>query len=127
MRLAFTLGVLLLMCSQTAPAAQVRFTGRTNADPVLIKDALQDILRVAQANQGCTTLSDVRSTVLPEDYVPEDERYRVAEAKVRYERWDVTLCDRPDSFLFSFWPSPEGGSLFALGYPLPADLPPAGQ
>ena len=123
MKYAF-LAMMLFAAASPAAADQVRFTGRTSAtDPILIRDALQNILRYAHATQQCTTLSSVEASVLPADYRPADPRYRVADGPVTYERWDAVLCGRSTPFLVGFWPAPEGGTMFQVSHPIPDDLP----
>lgn len=126
MRLAAAIGAMLLFAAGPAAAEQVRFTGNTTADATLIRDALQNILRHAYGTQGCASLTAVEAAVLP-GYVPADDRYRVQQSDVRYERWDAVLCERPVSYLVGFWPSPEGGTMFQVSHPLPADVPPGSR
>lgn len=104
---------------------QVHFTGRTTADAVLIRDALGNIMRFAAARDNCSTLSAVEADVLPADYVPADPKYRVGEGRVTYERWDAHLCGRVTRFLVHFWSAPQGGTMFSVSYPYPADAPAA--
>jgi hypothetical protein len=109
--------------TEAASPQQVRFTGRTTADAVLIGDALGNILRFASASRNCQALSAVEASVLPADYVPGDPKYRVGEGKVVYERWDANLCGEVTTFLVHFWPSPQGGTMFSVSYPYPPDAP----
>ena len=119
MRIAGALGAMVLACSHPAMAQQVRFTGQTGADQTLLRDALQQLARHAYATLSCATLTAVSSTVLPDGFEPRPAN-RVAARIVRYERWDATLCGRTVSYLFGYWPSPEGGSMFQVSYPFPA-------
>jgi len=50
-------------------------------------------------------------------------RYRTEEPDVIYERWDVQLCDKTETFLLAFWPSEAGGMMFKISFPPPNDLP----
>lgn len=118
MRKAAALGFMMLVCGSPAFGQQVRFTGTTSADPILIRDALQQLARHAYAAEGCSSLTEVSSEILPESFEP-GPTYRVAAKGVRYERWNATLCGRSVSYLFGYWPSPEGGSLFQVSHPFP--------
>jgi hypothetical protein len=116
----------LLAVGVAAPARadQVHFTGSTTVDAVVIRDALQNILRIAAANEQCNVLSAVEASVLPAGYRP-PPAYAAAGAEARYERWDASLCGRVVPFLLSFWSPPEGGTMFQIGYPYPAEVPAA--
>jgi hypothetical protein len=113
---------LILAAGMTGPARadQVHFTGDTSADATVIRDALQNVLRVAAVSEHCSTMSAVQSSLLPQDYRP-PQGYDAAPATAHYERWDVTLCGRVVPFLLGFWTPAEGGTMFQIGYPYPAD------
>lgn len=115
---------LLLASSAPSPARadQVHFTGTTSVDAVVIRDALQNILRVAAA-RGCNQLSAVEASLLPSDYAPPDRNDYGERPGLRYERWNVTLCRSVIPFLLGFWTPPEGGTMFQIVLPLPADVP----
>ncbi len=119
---AARLATLLLATAAPAHADQVRFTGQTTADGLLIRDALQNILRFAYATRQCTTLTAVEANVL-DAYEPQDPMYRVGSGQITYESWSATLCGETIKFLISFWPSVEGGTMFGIGYPYPPDAP----
>lgn len=126
MRLTFLRALAALLCFTATPAAaqQVRFTGYTTAEPTLIRDTLNQLVRHAAATQACTELTAVEAAVLPPDYRPADPRYRAAAEgaaeDVTYERWDAMLCGRTVAYLVGFWPSPEGGTMFQLSHPFPS-------
>lgn len=109
----------------TAPAQadQVHFQGQTTANATLIKDTLQNILTFAHASKNCRTITAVDATILPPDYLPENPKYRVGVDPVTYEAWSATLCGETVKFLISFWSSVEGGTMFSIGFPYPADAP----
>jgi hypothetical protein len=119
---AILLGVTFLFAGQ-ARAGQVQFTGSTTANQLLIKDTLQNILQFSYTRSKCETLSTVNANVLPKNYVPSDPKYRVGNPPVIYESWSATLCGEQLKFLVSFWPSPEGGTMFGIGFPYPPDAP----
>ena len=125
MRIATSLAAfaaLLLAAGMTAPARadQVHFTGDTSADAAVIRDALQNVLRVTAVSEHCSTMSAVQSSLLPQNYRP-PRGYDAAPATAHYERWDVTLCGRVVPFLLGFWTPAEGGTMFQIGYPYPTD------
>ena len=98
----------------------MRFTGQTTADLQLIKDALRQIQLIGQARNDCGVISAVEASVHPQDYLP-SEAHRVGEGQVTYETWSTIMCDTEAKFLISFWEAPEGGTMFAVGYPHPTD------
>jgi hypothetical protein len=106
-----------------ATADQVRFTGNTTADTTLIRDALQNILLVGQAQLKCTSLEAVEATILSPKYRPPEAYAQPDKRKSTYESWNATLCGRPTKFLITFWPADDGGTMFAVGYPYPRDAP----
>jgi hypothetical protein len=116
---------LLLAVAAAAPARadQVHFTGTTSVDNIVIRDALQNIALVA-ASRGCTQITAVEARLLPADYRPTDADQHGDRPGLRYERWDVTLCGAVLPFLLAFWQPPEGGTMFQITLPYPADAPP---
>ncbi len=117
---------LLLALAVAAPAQadQVHFTGVTSVDNVVIRDTLQNILQVAAA-RGCNQLTAVEASMLPADYRPADAGQHGDRPGLRFERWDVTLCGTALPFLLGFWNAPQGGTMFQIILPYPADAPPA--
>ncbi len=122
-RAAIALVSSITICATPAMAEQLRFTGRTTANVVLIKDALRHIQLIGQGQRECGIISAVEASVLPESYSPSEAAYRVGDGPVIYESWSTTMCGDVVKFLISFWPAPDGGTLFAVGYPYPADAP----
>lgn len=119
-RATFAIAATLTFCATPAMAEQLRFTGQTTANLDLIKDTLRQIQLIGQARNDCGVISAVEAAVHPEDFLP-NEAYRVGEGQVTYETWSTTMCDSKVKFLISFWAAPEGGTMFAVGYPYPAD------
>jgi hypothetical protein len=115
---------LLLAFGTAAPARaeQVHFTGVTSVDEVVIRDTLQNILRVAAA-RGCNRLDAVEASMLPAAYRPDGGSDDAERPGLRYERWDVTLCGIVLPHLLGFWQPPEGGTMFQIILPYPADAP----
>jgi hypothetical protein len=125
MRYACFVPLLALLAAATAAPAradQVHFTGTTSVDQVVIHDTLQNILQLA-AGQGCNQLTAVVATLLPADYHPADYRDHGERPHLRYERWDVTLCGGVMPFLLGFWHAADGGTMFQIVLPYPADAP----
>jgi hypothetical protein len=117
------LGLVALAISQVSLADQVHFNGQTTANDLLIKDTLENILLFARATEKCSSLEAVDAVILPTNYAPSDPHYRAGKGTVTYESWNATLCGKHIKFLISFWPSSEGGTMFAVGYPYPRDAP----
>ncbi len=120
--LRFLALLLALGAAMPARADQVRFTGVTSVDAVVIRDTLQQILTVAAA-RGCNQLSAVEARMLPEDYRPADSADRGERPGLRFERWEVTLCGAVVPHLLGFWHPPQGGTMFQIIIPYPADAP----
>lgn len=110
------------LCATSAIAEQLRFTGQTTANVVLIKDTLRQIQLVGQAQTNCGVISAVEASILPKNYQP-SKAYRVGTWSVIYETWSTMMCGNEIKFLISFWPAPDGGMMFAVGYPYPSDAP----
>lgn len=121
-RAAVVIAGSVTLCAAPAMAEQLRFTGQTTANVMLIKETLRNIQLVGQGQRNCGVISAVDARVLPESYLPTGA-YRVGKGKVVYETWSTTMCGDVVKFLISFWPAPDGGTLFAVGYPYPADAP----
>ena len=118
--LAFASG--LALAASPAWADQVHFTGTTTVDQVVIRDTLQNIAQVAAA-RGCSQLTAVDATVLPASYRAPDADQRGDRPGLHYERWDVTLCGSTIPHLVGFWPAADGGTMFQITLPYPADAP----
>lgn len=103
-----------------AVANQIRFTGQTTANELLIKDTLQNIARFGDA-LDCTNLNTVEAKVMPTDYVPSEPSMVRSEPGTIYEHWTADFCGKNEEFLISFWPSEAGGTMFGIGYPFPVE------
>jgi hypothetical protein len=117
---------LLIIVAMPAPARadQLHFTGQTRVDGAVVRDAMQNVAQVAAGAEHCNQLTAVEASLLPDGWAPSDPAYRVGPAaSTRYERWDVSLCGRTVPFLLGFWPAPEGGMMFQVGYPYPEAAP----
>lgn len=105
----------------SAPPVQVRFTGRTTADATLTRDAVQEVARFSAHALKCDRLTGVEATIMPEGWQPADPNFRIGPPGTIYERWDAAGCGRGVPFLIAFWKPPEGGTMFQVGHPFPAD------
>jgi hypothetical protein len=114
--------MLSTVCATSAMAEQLRFTGQTTANLVLIKDTLRQIQLVGQAQNNCGVVSAVEASILPKGFQP-SKAYRVGDGSIIYETWSTTMCGKEIKFLISLWPAPNGGMMFAVGYPYPPDAP----
>lgn len=108
-----------------AQPAQVRLSGISSADPTLARDVLKEIRRFAASGIKCGDLTAVALSVQPPGWQPADPNYRIGPAGTRYERWEAVMCGQTRVFLIGFWTAPEGGTQFQVGYPFPAEAPPA--
>ena len=102
---------------------QLRFTGQTLADQILLKDILQNILLFGHAKFNCNSIELVEAEILDPSFDPSFDPSRTigenSSAQKSYERWQATLCDQKEMFLISHWPASQGGTDFAITYPFP--------
>jgi len=112
-------GVVGMLLSISLKAAEVRFTGNTTADEQLIGDTLQQVVTVAQAKLKCENLEGVVAEIMPQDFSPPHSMQVTGSDTVTYERWTATFYGKQVAFLITFWRDPQGGSLYAVGYPFP--------
>ena len=106
-----------------AHADQVRFTGQTTADDLLVRDTVQYILKFGYAAWNCPTLEAVEAVILPSSYKPTGAATRPEAGRGTYESWNATLCGKKVRFLVTFWPANQGGMMFTIGHPYPEDAP----
>lgn len=110
----------------SAPAVEIDFTGRTTADPELLWDAMQEVIRFSAGHAlKCGSVTAVKASIQPEGWQPADPNYRVAVPGTRYERWEVAQCGRVEPFLIAFWPRPGGKREYSVAYPFPKEPVPA--
>lgn len=120
MRLRILIGLLIIATAlSSAKADQVHFVGQTTADPTLMRDALRNVLLIAQARLNCSTLEVVKSEIMPSLFTPPGGRGPEGSAKTTYERWTATLCGKDVPFLLGFWAASDGGTMFRVQYPFP--------
>ncbi len=118
---------ILLLAAFSAGVAGVtraetfRFTGTTTVDMAVAKDALKQVQLVGLGKFDCGVIEGVEAEILPDNYRPDMNHEFVQGAKEVHERWIVSLCGRREPFLIGFWAAPQGGTMFHVAHPFPAD------
>jgi hypothetical protein len=105
-----------------AAPVQVRVTGTTNADGVLIHDILQHVTLFGGAF-NCPAPSTVQTSVIPAARIPASAEYRSPSDEAFYEEWRADFCGTQRDFFISHWPDPNGGSFLKVSYPYPDGAP----
>ncbi|MET3494625.1 DUF5991 domain-containing protein [Variovorax boronicumulans] len=105
-----------------APPAQVRASGKTLATSQLATDVLNKIAEYTRTSGGCAALDAVDMQVLPRNYVPRQPAMPATSRGGHFERWSIEACGSRQQFQVGLWPSPQGGSDFAVT-PLTGRLP----
>ncbi|QNE32357.1 hypothetical protein F1C10_10640 [Sphingomonas sp. NBWT7] len=101
------------VASQPAAAYQIATTGRTLASPRLAADVLTTIGNYSKATGGCRFIYSADMRV-----VPGSATARGGHAEI----WTLNACAAKQRFRVTMWPSPRGGSDFAV-QPLTGRLP----
>lgn len=91
--------------SQPAAAYGLTTTGRTLATPRLAADVLTDIARYSRAAGGCNFIFSADMRVVPGSFTQQG-----AHAEI----WTLNLCGAKQRFRITMWPSPRGGSDYAV-------------
>ncbi|WP_076999004.1 DUF5991 domain-containing protein [Variovorax sp. KK3] len=107
-----------------ASAAQVQASGKTLASSQLATDVLNKIAEYVKTSGGCAALDAVNMEVLPRSYVPRQPTMPATARGGHFERWSIDACGSRQQFQVGLWPSPQGGSDFAVT-PLSARAPAA--
>lgn len=97
----------------------VVFKGQTTADPALVDNVTDNIRRIAAERLKCNALTQITYEIMPSQYKPVGEKFS-DKAKMTFEKWTPTLCGKEISFLVGFWPTKEGGTMFRVVLPFPA-------
>lgn len=105
-----------------APPSQVRASGKTLATSQLATDVLNKIAEYTRTSGGCEALDAVSMEVLPRSYVPRQPAMPATSRGGHFERWSIDACGSRQQFQVGLWPSPKGGSDFAVT-PLTGRLP----
>ncbi len=110
------------IASQPAAAYDLTTTGRTLASPRLAADMLRDIARYSKTSGGCVFLFSADMRVLPRGYVPVRPSVAADARGGHFEQWTVNACGAKQRFQVAMWPSPRGGSDYAIT-PLTGRMP----
>jgi len=111
-----------LASSAAAAPVQVRVTGTTNADSVLMKDILQHVALFGAAF-NCPAPSAVQTSVIAPSRIATSAEYRAPSDHAFYEEWKADFCGKQQDFFITHWPDPNGGSFLKVSYPYPAGAP----
>lgn len=103
-------------------AYPLRPTGRTLATPQLTADILKRITQYTRATNGCSFPFSAFMEVLPRNYVPMQPAIPAIARGGHFERWTVNACGTKQRYQIGMWPSPRGGSDFAVT-PLTGRMP----
>ncbi|WBH15024.1 hypothetical protein [Sphingomonas radiodurans] len=102
------------MASQPATAYTLTPTGRTLASPQLAADVLRDISSFSKATGGCSFVFSVHMTVLPRSYTPVQPSMPAVARGGHFEQWSLNACGARQRFQIAMWPSPRGGTDYAI-------------
>lgn len=103
------------MSAQPANAYELRTTGRTLASPQLVVDTLRTVARHSKMTGGCSFLFSAHMEVMPPSYRPAGPAIGAVAARGgHYEMWTVNACAAKQRFQIAMWPSPRGGTDFAV-------------
>lgn len=106
------------MASQPAAAYPLRTTGHTLASAQLASDVLDRIAVYSKATGGCSFIFSAHMRVLPRSYTSPAITARGGHA----EEWTLNACAAKQRFKINMWPSPRGGTDFAVT-PLTGRMP----
>lgn len=110
----FVMAALVTSAAHAAPPSEVRASGRTLATSQLATDVLNKIATYARTDGGCAALDAVNMEVLPRNYVPRQPAVAAPSRGGHFERWTIDACGKRQQFQVGLWPSPKGGSDFAV-------------
>ena len=108
----------VVFVSHPAAAYPLRTTGQTLASPQLASDVLNRIAAYSKATGGCSFIFSAHMRVLPRGYASPTVTARGGHA----EEWTLNACAAKQRFQVVMWPSPRGGSDFAVT-PLTGRMP----
>jgi hypothetical protein len=116
------LTALAAIASHPAAAYPIKTTGRTLASPQLAADVLRKISVYSKATGGCSFIFSAHMQVMPPRYVPVTQVVPVKARGGHFEEWTLNACAAKQRFQIAMWPSPRGGSDFAIT-PLTGRMP----
>ncbi|USU06216.1 hypothetical protein NF701_04600 [Sphingomonadaceae bacterium OTU29THOMA1] len=111
-----------VLSSQPAAAYELTTTGRTLASPQLTMDVLRDIARYSKATGGCSFLFSADMRIMPRGLTPARPTIAADRRGGHFEQWTVNACGAKQRFQIAMWPSPRGGSDYAIT-PLTGRMP----
>ncbi|HTK86050.1 MAG TPA: hypothetical protein VL625_13280 [Patescibacteria group bacterium] len=100
-------------------AKNVEFKGKTTADAALVNSVFSNIMSISVKRLKCGSATQVTQEILPATYKPGGETFDNL-TTTTFEKWTPTLCGREISFLVGFWPAADGGTMFRVVLPFPA-------
>lgn len=115
------LAALAVVMADAAQAETFRFTGTTTADTVVVRDALQHVQLMGEGITNCRVIGGVEADLMPRGFKPAGLTPNIDGAPEVYERWIVSLCGKRLPLLLTFWPARQGGTMFRVTHPFPAD------
>lgn len=120
--IAATMFAAAAIASQPAAAYTLKPTGQTLASPRLAADILRDIGRLSKATGGCSFIFSAHMTVLPRGYTPVQPTRPAVARGGHFEEWSLNACAARQRFQVAMWPSPRGGTDYAIT-PLTGRMP----
>ncbi|MFC3580423.1 hypothetical protein [Sphingomonas hylomeconis] len=110
------------IASAPAAAYDLKTSGRTLASPQLTVDVLRKISDYAKVSGGCHFLFSAHMQVMPRNYLPTQPTKPAVARGGHFEQWTVNACGAKQRFQIALWPSPRGGSDYAIT-PLTGRMP----
>lgn len=110
------------MASQPAAAYPIKTTGRTLTSPQLAVNVLRQISAYSKATGGCSFVFSAHMQVMPRSYAPVAPTMPAVARGGHFEEWTVNACAAKQRFQIAMWPSPRGGTDFAVT-PLTGRMP----
>lgn len=102
------------LTSQPAAAQKISFTGQTKTSPQLRLDVLRQIAQYSKASGGCAFVFSAHMEIMPRGYVAVQPSKPATALGGHFERWTLNACGAKQRFQIAMWPSPRGGSDFAV-------------
>lgn len=113
-QLAAAAALALVGLSVPANAYPIRTTGRTAASPQLAADILTRIARYSKATGGCSMVFSADMRLVGTAEAPALRSAVLTHRGAHAERWTLNICAARQVFEVAMWPSPRGGSDFAV-------------
>jgi hypothetical protein len=104
--------------AQAPRRAELTFSGTTSASHLLIRDVMQNVVDLGEAELDCPMPDSVVAEVMPEGFQPAvPEAGPEGAGLPKYERWLVGFCGNKVPVLLTFWTMAQGGTAFGVQYP----------